>query len=67
MWEISSHMLAPLTNIISSKVKFKGSKIKQEYFELINNIMACNTLSVYPDFHDEFKFRTKAKKFQLGA
>ena len=29
--------------------------------------MACNTLLTYPDFNEEFKIRTNARKFQLGA
>ena len=33
MWERRSHMLSPLTKIISSKFKFKWTKIEQDYFE----------------------------------
>ena len=43
-----SHMLAPLTKIMHSKVKFKWNKIKQEAFKEIKRIVARNVLSSYP-------------------
>ena len=33
MWARLSHILAPLTNIMSSKVNFKWTKIKQDAFK----------------------------------
>ena len=44
-------MLAPLTNIISSKVKIKWTKLKQDVFEEIEQIVACDNISTYPDFN----------------
>ena len=44
MWKIHSHMLAPVTKITPSKVKFKWTKIEQEALEEIKRILACNFL-----------------------
>ena len=43
MWVRRSHMLMPLTNIMSSKVKFKLTKIKQDAFDKIKQIVARGT------------------------
>ena len=51
MWSIRSYTLAPLTNITSSKVKFKWTKIKQEVFKVINWIVASNIFLAYPYFN----------------
>ena len=52
MWARRSNMLATSTNIMSSKVKFKWTKIKQDTFEEIKRIVAHNTLLEYPDFNE---------------
>ena len=44
MWERRSHNLALLTNITSSKVKFKWTKTKQDNFNEIKWILARDTL-----------------------
>ena len=44
-----------LTNKTSSKVKFKWTKIKQDAFNIINRIVARDTLLTYLDFNNEFK------------
>ena len=67
MWERHLHTLAPLTNIKFSKVKFKWTKIKQDAFDEIKHIVACNTLLAYLGFNEEFKIHTDANVFQLGA
>ena len=60
-------MLAPLTNITSSKVRFKCTKIKQDAFDKIKRIVARDTLLDYPDFNEEFKIHTNASNLQLRA
>ena len=60
-------MLAPLTKIMHSKVKFKWNKIKQEAFKEIKRIVARNVLSSYPGIIKEFKIHTDDRDFQLGA
>ena len=58
MWERLSHTLALLTNTTSSKVKFKWTKIEQDTFKVIEQIMACCDLLDYPDFIVEFNIQT---------
>ena len=61
-----SHKLYPLTKIMYSKVKFKWTKTKQEYFREIKRIVAHGTLSDYLDFNGDFKINTDDRDFQLG-
>ena len=52
---------------MSSKVKFKWTKIKQDAFDEINRIAARDNLFTNLDFNEEFKIRTNIIDFQLGA
>ena len=65
MWSRLSHTLAPLTKIMSSNVKFKWAKIKQDAFDKIKRNAERDTLLVYPNFNEEFKIHTDASDFQL--
>ena len=65
IWVRLSHTLVPLTNITSSKVKLKWTKIKQYALYEIKRIVTCDTLSAYPEFNEEFKIHTNTIKFQL--
>ena len=67
MWARRSHELLPLTKIISSKVKFKWTKIEQDDFDEIKRIVERKTLLTFPGFNEEFKIHTDASDFQLGA
>ena len=49
-----SHTLAPLTRLTSIKRNFKWTKVKQDAFNKIKRIMACDTLLTYPDFNEIF-------------
>ena len=60
-------MLAPLTNITSSKVKFKWTRIRQYSFDKIKRIVARDILLDYPGFNGEFKIHTDASDLQLGV
>ena len=51
IWARPSYMLAPLTNIISSKVKIKWTLLKQDVFEEIEQIVACDNISTHPYFN----------------
>ena len=66
MWERLSYTLAPLTKIMSSKVKLGCIKIKIDAFGEINRIVARNTLLTYLDFNEGFKIHNYASNFQLG-
>ena len=67
MWERRLHTLAPLTKITSNKVTFKWTKMEQYSFYEIKRIFSRNNLLTYPDFNEELKINTNARKFQLGA
>ena len=45
----------------------KWTKIKQDDFEEIKQILGCGTLLTYPYFNEEFKIHTNASDFRLGA
>ena len=66
MWERRSHMIATLTKLTYSKVKFKWTKIELQTFEEIKRIVAHNILSSYLDFDQELQIHTQASDFQLG-
>ena len=52
------HTLAPWTNIMCIKVKFRWTKIEQGAFGEIKRIVACNTLLDYADLPRNIKFIT---------
>ena len=49
------------------KVIFKWTKIKQDVFNEIKRIVACDNLLAYPHFNEVFKVHTNASDFQLEA
>ena len=61
------HRLAPLTNITSSKLKYKWTKIEQDAFYVITRILAHYTTLTYPDLNGEFQSYTIASAFQSGS
>ena len=60
-------MLVHLTNITSSTVEFKWTKVEQDTFGEIKRIMARDNLLAFPDCNEEFKIHADASVFQLGA
>lgn len=67
MWRGRSHLLAPLTKLTSTKVKFIWMEEHQVAFEKIKRIVAREVLLAYPDFNLPFDIHTDASKLQLGA
>jgi hypothetical protein len=67
MWPLRSHLLAPLSLMISAKVKWTWTPECQDSFEKMKAIMAKETLVTFPDFTKEFEIHTDASKLQLGA
>jgi hypothetical protein len=67
MWPLRSHLLAPLSSIISAKVKWKWTTEHQEAFDKMKALIAKETLLTFPDFSQEFEIHTDASKLQLGA
>ena len=67
MWPMRSHMLLPLTRLMSIKQKFKWTQVEQDDFNKIKRIVDGNNLLTYPDSNEIFKVNTDASAFQLGA
>ena len=69
MWIRRSHVLAPLTSLISTnkKTKWKWEKEHQESFDACKKIIAREVMLSYPDFSKPFEIHTDASHYQLGA
>jgi len=62
-----SHILAPLSSMTSSKVKWKWTEEHQNAFDEMKKVIAKETLLAFPDFTKPFEIHTDASKIQLGA
>ena len=58
MWPRRSEILAPLTALTSSKVKWKWEEEHDKAFCEIKKVMARETLLVFPDFNKRFIIHT---------
>jgi hypothetical protein len=67
MWQKRSHMLAPLTGLVSPLVKDKWGEEQQKAFYEIKQKVSQETLLAFPDFEIEFHVYTDAFNKQLGA
>jgi hypothetical protein len=67
MWPKRSHLLAPLSALTSSKVKWNWTKECQTSFDQMKELIARETLLTYPDFNLPFEIHTDASQLQLGA
>jgi hypothetical protein len=67
MWIKRSHILAPLTKLVSKKQKFVWEKEQQHAFETIKKIISKETLLIYPNFNEPFQIHTDASHRQMGA
>ena len=67
MWIQRSEVLAPLTHLTSSNIKFEWTHIEQMAFDKIKQIVRCETLLSYPDFNKPFEIHTDTSHTQLGA
>ena len=66
MWDIGSHLLQPLTAILSKKVNFKWIDIEQKSFYDINCMVAYGSLLACPDLNKHFDIHTDTRHFHLG-
>jgi hypothetical protein len=64
MWFRRSELLAPLTSLTSSKVKFEWHSSHQQIFL---KVIGTELLLCYPDFNKPFHLYTDASDHQLGA
>jgi hypothetical protein len=67
MWQKRSHMLAPITGLVSPLVKYKWGEEEQKAFDEIKKKVSTETLLTFPDFEKEFHVYTDASNKQLGA
>ena len=67
MWCKRAHILAPLSKMTSTKVKWKWILEHQHTFDEMKKIMAQETILTYPDFRKLFHIHADASKVQLGA
>jgi hypothetical protein len=69
MWYRRSELLAPLTSLTSSKVKFEWHSSHQQSFDKIKKVIGTEVLLCYPDFNKPYPFHlyTDASDHQLGA
>jgi RNase H-like domain found in reverse transcriptase len=67
MWFCRSELLAPLTSLSSSKVKFEWLPSHQQAFDKIKKVIESELLLSYPDFEKPFHIYTDASDHQLGA
>ena len=67
MWPRRSELLAPLTEMTSTKVPFKWTEVHETSFREIKKIIARETLLAFPDFNKSFEIHTDASKLQLGG
>ena len=67
MWRKRSYLLAPLSGLVSSKVKWTWNKEHEDAFQEIKKVISRETLLAFPDFNKEFHVYTDASNYQLGA
>jgi hypothetical protein len=62
-----SHLLAPLSALVSPKAKFEWRREHQDAFEQFKTLISKETLLTFPNFNKHFHIYTDASKYQLGA
>jgi hypothetical protein len=67
IWRGRSHVLAPLTGLVSNKVKWKWTEVEQHAFEEVKQMVIREALLSYPDFSREFHVYADASDYQLGG
>ena len=60
-------VLAPLTALTSTAVRWKWTEVEQKAFDTMKKILAHETILSYPNFNQPFHIHTDASKTQLGA
>jgi len=67
MWRHRSHLLAPLSSMVSKTVPFKWTQEHQNSFDEMKRVISRETMLSFPDFNKEFHIYTDASSQQLGA
>jgi hypothetical protein len=58
MWQMHSHLLTPLSALVSPKVKFKWRREHQDAFEQFKTLISKETLLTFPNFNEPFHIYT---------
>lgn len=67
VWRRRSHLMAPLTGLVSQTAKFVWGNEQQKAFDEMKRIIGKETLLTFPDFNKPFHVYTDASEYQLGA
>jgi len=67
MWRSRSHLLAPLTSLLSTKLKFVWTPVHQKAFEALKQAITSEVLLTFPDYSKPFHLFTDASDYQVGA
>ena len=65
--ETRSHILAPLTALVSKDVPFKWTKECQDSFKEMRSIIGKETMLTFPGYNKKFHIYTNASNYQLGV
>jgi hypothetical protein len=67
MWRKRSHIMAPLTEMVSNSVPFRWTEVCQRAFEEVKKIVSKEVLLSFPDYTQRFQLYTDASDKQIGA
>ena len=67
MWKRRSHILSPLSKLISKNIKWKWTNIEQKAFEEAKQMIQKETMLAYPKFGEVFHVYADASDTQLGG
>jgi hypothetical protein len=67
MWKSRSHLLAPLSKLVSKKTKFTWGPEQKQAFTEVKRAISREVMLSYPDFNKPFEIHTDASNYQLGA
>ncbi len=67
MWQRRSHILAPLTDMVSKSAPWIWTDKQQNAFEQAKQMVMREAMLAYPDFSDVFHVFTDASDYQLGG
>ena len=67
MWRKRSHVLAPLSALISKNVPFKWTEEQQEAFDEMKRIVSKKVMLAFPDYTKGFELYVDASDRQIGA
>ena len=67
MWYKHAHAISPLTEICSTKVRFKCTDIELNSFMVMKKILGRYVLRSYTTFSEDIIIHTDDRKMQLGV